>query len=125
MSFDCASGTPASMLKHSAGHTRHSLPGSSSSMKTSKLSQSMTTSVNQHDSSLSTTKKRGPGRPPKTQNVHESHQVLHSTKRMNSSSTNNNHNTNNFPPTMVSTSPSSFDLNAAFVEMLQQQHYSR
>lgn len=98
------------MMKQSAGQTRHSLPAT-------KLSHGL-------EMPLMATKKRGPGRPPKSQMLIDSHQVLQATKRINSSSSSsNNANINNhFPPTMVPTSPSSFNLNAAFVEMLQQQH---
>ncbi|CAF1178700.1 unnamed protein product, partial [Rotaria magnacalcarata] len=66
-------------------------------------------------------------RPPKSQLLLDSHQVLQATKRMNSSSSlsnnssNNNNNNNNFAPTMVPSSPTSFNFNAAFVDMLQQQ----
>lgn len=86
--------------------------------KAAKLSQGLPGAANALDLPLMATKKRGPGRPPKNQSLVDSHQVLQATKRMNSSLANNN---NNFPPTMVPSSPSSFDLNAAFVEMLQQQ----
>jgi hypothetical protein len=109
-SLACFSGAPASMVKQTAGQTRHSLPAS---INASKLSQGL-------DMPLMATKKRGPGRPPKSQMLIDSHQVLQATKRMNSSS-NNPTTTNNFPPTMVPSSPTSFNLNAAFVEMLQQQ----
>jgi hypothetical protein len=111
------SGAPASMVKQSAGQTRHSLPAS---INASKLSHGL-------EMPLLATKKRGPGRPPKSQMLIDSHQVLQATKRMNSSSNNNNNNNvnNNFPPTMVPSSPSSFNLNAAFVEMLQQQQHPR
>ncbi|CAF1397880.1 unnamed protein product [Adineta steineri] len=115
-------GAPASMVKQSAGQTRHSLPVPSNA---SKLSHG--DGGNELDMPLMATKKRGPGRPPKTQMLLDSHQVLQATKRMNSLSslsnnTNINNNTNNnFPPTMVPSSPTSFNLNAAFVEMLQQQ----
>ncbi|CAF4294983.1 unnamed protein product, partial [Rotaria magnacalcarata] len=66
------------------------------------------------------------GRPPKSQLLLDSHQVLQATKRMNSSSSlsnnsSNNNNNNNFAPTMVPSSPTSFNFNAAFVDMLQQQ----
>jgi hypothetical protein len=44
------------------------------------------------------------------------HQILQATQRLNSPTNNIN-----FPPTMVPSSPNSFNLNAAFVEMLQQQ----
>jgi hypothetical protein len=74
---------------------------------------------------LMAAKKRGPGRPPKSQMLIDSHQVLQATKRMNSSSNNSNNVNNNFPPTMVPSSPSPFNLNAAFVEMLQQQQHPR
>jgi hypothetical protein len=105
------------MVKQSAGQTRHSLPAS---INASKLSHGL-------EMPLLATKKRGPGRPPKSQMLIDSHQVLQATKRMNSSSNNNNNNNvnNNFPPTMVPSSPSSFNLNAAFVEMLQQQQHPR
>jgi hypothetical protein len=110
------SGAPASMVKQSAGQTRHSLPAS---LNASKLSHGL-------EMPLLATKKRGPGRPPKSQMLIDSHQVLQATKRMNSSSNNSNNVNNNFPPTMVSSSPSSsFNLNAAFVEMLQQQQHPR
>ncbi|UJR33003.1 hypothetical protein I4U23_020463 [Adineta vaga] len=108
-------GGPASMVKQSAGQTRHSLPASSTA---SKLSHG--DGGNGLDMPIMAAKKRGPGRPPKSQMSLDSHQVLQATKRMNSSSLSNNTN-NNFPPTMVSSSPTSFNLNAAFVEMLQQQ----
>ncbi|CAF0747168.1 unnamed protein product [Rotaria sp. Silwood1] len=117
-------GTPASMVKQSAGQTRHSLPASSN---TSKLSHVLGGTGNGLDIPLMATKKRGPGRPPKSQMLLDSHQVLQATKRMNSSSSlsnntsNNNNNNNNFPSTMVPSSPTSFNLNAAFVDMLQQQ----
>ncbi|CAF4318348.1 unnamed protein product, partial [Rotaria magnacalcarata] len=70
-------------------------------------------------------------RPPKSQLLLDSHQVLQATKRMNSSSSlsnnssnnNNNNNNNNFAPTMVPSSPTSFNFNAAFVDMLQQQQH--
>ena len=68
------------------------------------------------DMPLMATKKRGPGRPPKTQTLFDSHQILQATQRLNSSA-----NSNHFPPTMVPSAASSFNLNAAFVEMLQQQ----
>jgi hypothetical protein len=78
------------------------------------------------DIPLMATKKRGPGRPPKSQMLIDSHQVLQATKRMNSSSSSlSNNPNNNFPPTMVPSSPTSFNLNAAFVEMLQQQQHPR
>lgn len=62
------------------------------------------------------TKKRGPGRPPKSQTLFDSHQILQATQRLNSS------NSNNFPPTMVPSVANAFNLNAAFVDLLQQQH---
>ena len=102
------------MVKQSAGQTRHSLPAS---LNGSKLPHGL-------EMPLMATKKRGPGRPPKSQMLIDSHQVLQATKRMNSSNNSNNVN-NNFPPTMVPSSPSSFNLNAAFVEMLQQQQHPR
>lgn len=102
-------GVPASMVKQSAGQTRHSLP----------------TSTNGSNMPLMATKKRGPGRPPKSQLLIDSHQVLQATKRINSPSSLANTNNNNFPPTMVPSSPTSFNLNAAFVEMLQQQQHPR
>jgi hypothetical protein len=115
------------MVKQSAGHTRHSLPAT---LNTSKLSHGIGSGGgNGLDMPLMATKKRGPGRPPKSQTLLDSHQVLQATKRMNSSSslpnnTNNTNNTNNnFPPTMIPSSPTSFNLNAAFVEMLQQQQH--
>lgn len=95
------------MVKQSAGQTRHSLPATKSSHGL--------------EMPLMATKKRGPGRPPKSQTLIDSHQVLQATKRINSSSSNNQSVNNHFPPTMVPSSPSSFNLNAAFVEMLQQQ----
>jgi len=116
--IDHYSGAPASMVKQSAGQTRHSLPNSSN---VSKLSHGL-------DMPLMATKKRGPGRPPKSQILLDSHQVLQATKRMNSSSSSSslvNNSNNNFPPTMVPSSPTSFNLNAAFVEMLQQQQHPR
>jgi len=103
------SGAPASMVKNSAGQTRHSLPATSSS----KLSHE----IGGLDMPLLATKKRGPGRPPKSQMLFDPHQILQATQRLNSPTNNNN----NFPPTMVPSSPNSFNLNAAFVEMLQQQ----
>ena len=105
------------MVKQSAGQTRHSLPASTNA---SKLA--LGDGGNGLDIPLMATKKRGPGRPPKSQMLVDSHQSLQATKRMNSSSLSNHNNTNNsFPPTMVPSSPTSFNLNAAFVEMLQQQ----
>jgi hypothetical protein len=98
------------MVKNSAGQTRHSLPASS------KLSHEI--GVGGLDIPLMATKKRGPGRPPKSQMLFDPHQILQATQRLNSPTNNNN---NNFPPTMVPSSPNSFNLNAAFVEMLQQQ----
>ena len=112
------------MVKQSAGQTRHSLPASTNA---SNLSHGG--GGNGLDIPLMAAKKRGPGRPPKSQVLLDSHQVLQATKRMSSPSTlsnntNTNNNTNNnFPPTMVSSSPTSFNLNAAFVEMLQQQQH--
>ncbi|CAF1286023.1 unnamed protein product [Adineta steineri] len=103
-------GTPASMVKNSAGQTRHSLPASSMS-NASKLSHDIGSSG--LDMPLMATKKRGPGRPPKSQMLFDPHQILQTTQRLNSPTN------NNFPPTMVSSN--SFNLNAAFVEMLQQQ----
>jgi len=119
------------MVKQSAGQTRHSLPASSTA---SKLSHGIGGGGNGFDIPLMATKKRGPGRPPKSQTLLDSHQVLQATKRMNSSSssslstntnTNTNNNNNNFPSTMIPSSPNSFNLNAAFVEMLQQQQHPR
>jgi hypothetical protein len=120
------------MVKQSAGQTRHSLPASTNA---SKLSHGIGGGGgNGLEMPLLATKKRGPGRPPKSQMLLDSHQVLQATKRMNSSSSssslpnnlNNNPNSNNnFPPTMVPSSPTSFNLNAAFVEMLQQQQHPR
>ena len=105
------------MVKQSAGQTRHSLPASSTA---SRLSHG--DGGNGPDMPLMAAKKRGPGRPPKTSMASfDSHQVLQATKRMNSSSSLSTNTTNNFPPTMVPSSPTSFNLNAAFVEMLQQQ----
>lgn len=78
-------GTPASMMKQSAGQTR----------------QNMSNAV---DLGLNIPKKRGPGRPPKNQTLVNSHA-----------------NNVNFPPTMVPSSPSSFDFNAALI-MFQQHH---
>jgi len=115
------SGTPASMVKQSAGQTRHSLPASTNPSKSSH-GIGGGGGGNGLDMPLMATKKRGPGRPPKSQMLIDSHQVLQATKRINSSSSNNSNPNNNFPPTMVPTSPTtSFNLNAAFVEMLQQQ----
>ncbi len=102
------------MVKNSAGQTRHSLPASS--MNTSSKLSHEVGGGGGIDMPLMATKKRGPGRPPKSQMLFDPHQILQATQRLNSP-TNNNH----FPPTMVPSSPSSFDLNAAFVEMLQQQ----
>jgi len=103
------------MVKNSAGQARHSLPSSSSSMNTtSKLSHEI--GVGGIDMPLMATKKRGPGRPPKSQMLFDPHQILQATQRLNSPTNNIN-----FPPTMVPSSPNSFNLNAAFVEMLQQQ----
>ncbi|CAF1168814.1 unnamed protein product [Rotaria magnacalcarata] len=121
-------GAPASMVKQSAGQTRHSLPASSHA---TKLSHAIGGTGNGLDMPLMATKKRGPGRPPKSQLLLDSHQVLQATKRMNSSSSlsnnssnnNNNNNNNNFAPTMVPSSPTSFNFNAAFVDMLQQQQH--
>ncbi|CAF1552455.1 unnamed protein product, partial [Adineta steineri] len=48
-----------------------------------------------------------------SQMLFDPHQILQTTQRLNSPTN------NNFPPTMVSSN--SFNLNAAFVEMLQQQ----
>jgi hypothetical protein len=110
------------MVKQSAGQTRHSLPASSSLTNAPKLSHGIGAG-NGLDMPLLAAKKRGPGRPPKSQMVLDSHQVLQATKRMNSSSSSSNTITanNNFPTTMLPSSPTSFNLNAAFVEMLQQQ----
>ena len=108
------------MMKQSAGQSRHSLPAPSSLPKASKLSQGLS-GGNGLDLPLMATKKRGPGRPPKAQMSVDSHQVVQATKRVNAShAANNNH---SYPPTMVPSSPTSFNLNAAFVEMLQQQHH--
>lgn len=96
------------MVKNSAGQTRHSLPASS------KLPHDLSSSAGL-DMPLMATKKRGPGRPPKSQMLFDPHQILQTTQRLNSPTN------NNFPPTMVPSSPNSFNLNAAFVEMLQQQ----
>jgi hypothetical protein len=96
------------MVKNSAGQTRHSLPASS------KISHDIGGGGGL-DMPLMATKKRGPGRPPKTQMLLDPHQILQATQRLNSPTN------NNFPPTMVPSSPNSFNLNAAFVEMLQQQ----
>ena len=52
------------MAKNSSGHTRHSLPGSSMS-NSSKLSQEMASGG--IDMGSLAMKKRGPGRPPKSQ----------------------------------------------------------
>jgi len=101
-------GAPASMVKSSAGQTRHSLPTAS------KLSQDIG-GASGLDIPLLATKKRGPGRPPKSQMLFDPHQILQATQRLNSPTH------NNYPPTMVPSSPNSFNLNAAFVEMLQQQ----
>ncbi|CAF1550703.1 unnamed protein product, partial [Adineta steineri] len=95
-------GTPASMVKNSAGQTRHSLPASSMS-NASKLSHD--TGSSGLDMPLMATKKRGPGRPPKSQMLFDPHQILQTTQRLNSPTN------NNFPPTMVSSN--SFNLNAA------------
>lgn len=103
-----SSGAPASMVKNSAGQTRHSLPASS------KLPHDIGGGAGL-DMPLMATKKRGPGRPPKSQMLFDPHQILQTTQRLNSPTN------NNFPPTMVPSSPNSFNLNAAFVEMLQQQ----
>lgn len=102
------------MVKQSAGHTRHSLPSTAT-----KLSHVVSGTGNGLDMPVMATKKRGPGRPPKTQLLIDSHQVLQATKRMNSSLSNNtSNNNNNFPPTMVPSAPHY----AAIVDMLQQQH---
>jgi hypothetical protein len=101
------------MVKHSAGQTRHSLPATSMNTS-SKLSHEIGSGG--MDMPLMATKKRGPGRPPKSQMLFDPHQILQATQRLNSPTNNNN-----FPPTMVPSSPNSFNLNAAFVEMLQQQ----
>jgi hypothetical protein len=111
------SGAPASMVKNSAGQTRHSLPATSMNTS-SKLSHEIGGGGG-IDMPLLATKKRGPGRPPKSQMLFDPHQILQATQRLNSPTNNNNN--NNFPPTMVPSSPTSFNLNAAFVEMLQQQ----
>ncbi|CAF1255016.1 unnamed protein product [Rotaria sordida] len=107
-------GVPASMVKNAAGQSRHSLPSSSSMSSATKLPLDI--GVSGMDMPLVAAKKRGPGRPPKTQMLFDAHQILQATQRLNSPTNNNN-----FPPTMVPSSPNSFDLNAAFVEMLQQQ----
>jgi hypothetical protein len=109
------------MVKQSAGQTRHSLPASTNTSKSSHGIGGGGGGGNGLDMPLMATKKRGPGRPPKSQMLVDSHQVLQATKRINSSSSNNPNPNNNFPPTMVPSSPTSFNLNAAFVEMLQQQ----
>ncbi|CAF1060892.1 unnamed protein product [Rotaria sp. Silwood1] len=106
-------GAPASMVKSSAGQSRHSLPASSMSNAT-KLPLDI--GVGGMDMPLMAAKKRGPGRPPKSQMLFDPHQILQATQRLNSPTNNNN-----FPPTMVPSTQNSFDLNAAFVEMLQQQ----
>jgi hypothetical protein len=98
------------MVKHSAGQTRHSLPSSSTKLSHEMLGGGL-------DMPLMATKKRGPGRPPKSQMLFDPHQILQTTQRLNSPTNNNNYP----PPTMVPSSPNSFNLNAAFVEMLQQQ----
>ena len=103
------------MVKQSAGQARHSIPTSSN---TSKLSHGIGRG-NGLDLPLMATKKRGPGRPPKTHISLDSPQTLQATKRMNSSSSSSNNTNNNFPPTMVPSSPNSFNLN--FVDILQQQ----
>ncbi|CAF1223457.1 unnamed protein product [Adineta ricciae] len=107
-------GAPASMAKSSAGQTRHSLPASAMNSAT-KLSHDI--GVSGLDIPLMATKKRGPGRPPKSQMLFDPHQILQTTQRLNSPTN------NNFPPTMVPSSPNSFNLNAAFMEMLQQQQH--
>lgn len=109
-----SSGAPASMVKSNAGQTRHSLPASSMTSAT-KLSQSMANGG--LEMPLMATKKRGPGRPPKSQTLFDSHQILQATQRLNSSAS-----ANNFPPSMVPPSAGAFNFNAAFAEMLQQQH---
>lgn len=98
------------MAKNTSGQARHSLPATSMS-SASKLSADIGM-----DMPLLAAKKRGPGRPPKSQMLFDPHQILQATQRLNSPT-----HANNFPPTMVPSSPTSFDLNAAFVEMLQQQ----
>jgi hypothetical protein len=96
------------MVKSSAGQTRHSLPAST------KIPHEI--GGGGMDMPLMATKKRGPGRPPKSQMSFDPHQILQATQRLNSPTNNTN-----FSPTMVPSSPNSFNLNAAFVEMLQQQ----
>lgn len=98
-------GTPASMMKNGAGQTRHSLPATKSSAVGGGL-----------DMPLMATKKRGPGRPPKSQALFDSHQILQATQRFNSS------NANHYPPTMVPSTGNGFPFNAAFADLLQQQH---
>lgn len=100
-------GTPASMMKNGAGQTRHSLPAT----KTSS-----TGATGGLDMPLMATKKRGPGRPPKSQALFDSHQILQATQRFNSS------NANHYPPTMVPSTGNGFPFNAAFADLLQQQH---
>ena len=105
------SGAPASMAKSGAGQTRHSLPSASKLSSASAIGGGL-------DMPLMATKKRGPGRPPKSQTLFDSHQILQATQRLNSST-----NSNNYPPTMVPSTANAFSFNAAaFAEMLQQQH---
>ena len=99
-------GTPASLMKSGAGQTRHSLPATKTS----------TGGAGGLEMPLMATKKRGPGRPPKTQALFDSHQILQATQRFNSS------NANHYPPTMVPASANAFPFNAAFADLLQQQH---
>ncbi|CAF1312016.1 unnamed protein product [Rotaria magnacalcarata] len=108
-------GAPASLVKNSAGQTRHSLPGQSMS-SASKIPVDI--GGIGLDMPMLAAKKRGPGRPPKSQILFDPHQILQATQRLNSPT-----HSNNYPPTMVPSSPTSFDLNAAFVEMLQQQQH--
>ncbi|CAF3485094.1 unnamed protein product [Rotaria socialis] len=108
-------GAPASLVKNSGGQTRHSLPAQSMS-SASKIPVDI--GGIGLDMPMMAAKKRGPGRPPKSQILFDSHQILQATQRLNSPT-----HSNNYPPTMVPSSPTSFDLNAAFVEMLQQQQH--
>ena len=113
------SGTPASLMKQSAGQTRQTIPSSSTLSKPGKPHSAIPTigGSNALDLPMMAPKKRGPGRPPKNQSLVDSHQTLQAAKRLSSSMGSNN----NFPPTMVPSSSSPFDLNAALVEMFQQQ----
>ena len=76
----CFSGAPASLVKNTAGQTRHSLPASSMS-SASKLPLDIGSGT--LDMPLMAAKKRGPGRPPKSQMLFDPHQILQATQRLN------------------------------------------